>query len=69
MVRSWVSEQCKLNALLCNSVEIIVNNVRFQICRLMCTIVYTTYDHVYAKEKNLNCVLNSFAAHHVLIEI
>jgi hypothetical protein len=43
MVRSWVSEQCEPNALLCNSLEIIVNNVRFQICTLMCTVMYTHY--------------------------
>jgi len=70
MVRSWVSEQCKPNALLWNSLEIIVNDVRFQIWGLMCTIMYIHHIwYVYAKEKSLNCVLDSFAACHVFIGI
>jgi len=64
MVRSWVSEQCKPNALLWNSLEIIVNDVRFQIWGLMCTFMYIHHIwYVYAKEKSLNCVLDSFAAY------
>lgn len=41
MVRSRVGEQSKLNALLCYSLELITNYVRFKICRLMCTIMFS----------------------------